>query len=442
MAYNHPATGTGANWQLNNLHTAMQYNSLGQPVVRTLATAVQSTADSSIDGFGRQRVAQPFTLFDAQLRYSKRSDLFDEATTGGGSTNYLINESSLELSVGTTSGDSAVRESKRVFPYQPGKSLQIFLTFVMNDGQTGLSQCAGFYDSQNGVFLSNEDGVNYIVKRSYVSGSVVDTKIAQADWNIDKLDGTTSSGINLDLTKAQILFMDLEWLGVGQVRVGFVIDGNFYFCHAFQHANILDSVYMTSAVLPIRYEIFNTAETVASSTMKQICSTVISEGGYDSAGPIYFVDNGTAGKVMATNGTFYPFLSIRLNSSRLNSVVVLRQLSMLVLSNQNVLFKLLLNADLSIGGTPVADGDWSTHSNGTVQYINHTATNHTFANGTELAGGWLSTDSGTAGIAQDNLFNFQLGRFLDGTSDVLTVVAAPTNNNVTASGLLGWSELI
>lgn len=427
---------------LSNLHNAMDFNSHGLPVVRTLATAQSSTTDASIDGFGRQRVAQPFTLFDAQLKYTKREDLFDEMLVGGASSNYLINESSLELTVGTASGDRAVRESKRVFPYQPGKSLQSMFSFVMDAGQTNLIQCVGVYDNQNGLFFMQKNGENYLVLRSFTTGVAVDTEIHQDNWNIDKLDGTTASTVNFDVTKAQILFLDMEWLGVGQVRAGFIIDGNYYFAHAFQHANILDKVYMTTAVLPVRYEISNIGETVASSTFKQICCTVISEGGYTNSGPTYFVENGTTGKTMASSGTFYPFLSIRLNSSRLNSVVVLRQLNMLILSNQNVLFKLLLNANLTISGSPVVDGNWSTHVNGTVQYINHAPTTHLFTGGTELAGGWLSTDSGTAGIDGNNLFAFQLGRFLNGTSDILTVVAAPTNNNVTASALLGWAELV
>ena len=444
MAYNHPYPPADDNnrYQINNLHQAMDYNASGQPVVRTLASSDNSTKNPQIDGFGRQRTADPFTLFDAQLKYTKRSDLFDESVTGNASTTYQINESTLDLEVTTTNGDHVIRETKRVFPYQPGKSLQTMMSFVMDAGQSGLTQCVGMYDTQNGVFFMNKDGVNYLVRRSYTTGVAVDEEIAQTNWNIDKLDGTTSSGIDLDITKAQILFLDVEWLGVGQVRMGFIINGNFYFAHAFQHANILDKVYMTTAVLPLRYEIQNTADTVASSTMKQICCTVISEGGYTNAGPTYFVDNGTTGKTMSTSGTFYPFISIRLNSSRLNSVVVLRQLNMLILSNQNVLFKLLLNPSLTISGSPVVDGNWSNHTNGTVQYINHAPTTHSFTGGTELAGGWLSTDSGTAGIDGNNLFAFQLGRFLNGTSDILTVVAAPTNNNVTASALLGWAELV
>lgn len=437
MSYNHPY-----NTHQNNLHHAMDYNAQGQPVIRTLTTQDASEKNPQIDGFGRQRVAEPFTLFDAQLKYTKRENLFDELLVGGASSNYLINESSLELTVGTASGDRAVRESKRVFPYQPGKSLQSMFSFVMDAGQTNLVQCVGLYDNQNGLFFMQKNGENYLVIRSFTTGVAVDTEIHQDNWNIDKLDGTTASNVDLDVTKAQILFLDMEWLGVGQVRVGFIIDGNYYFAHAFQHANILDKVYMTTAVLPVRYEIINIGETVASSTLKQICCTVISEGGYTNSGPTYFVDNGTTGKTMSTSGTFYPFISIRLHSSRINSVVVLRQLNMLILSNQNVLFKLLLNADLTISGSPVVDGNWLTHANGTVQYINHAPATHSFTGGTELAGGWLSTDSGTAGMDSSNLFAFQLGRFLNGTSDILTVVAAPTNNNVTASALLGWAELV
>lgn len=442
MSYNHPwPPEDNRNFQLNNLHQAMEYNAAGQPVIRTVATGANATSSAGIDAFGRQRVAQPFTLFDAQLKNSKRTDLFDEQLSGGGSTNYLVNESSLELSVGTNSGDSAVRESKNVFPYQPGKSLQILATFVMDAGQTGTTQCVGYYNDQNGMFFANKNGVNYIVKRSFISGVAVDTEVAQDDWNVDKLDGTTASGIDLDVTKAQILFMDLEWLGVGQVRMGFVVNGNFYLAHVFQHANIIDSVYMTTAVLPVRYEIFNTANTVASSTMKQICCTVISEGGYTPNVPINFVSNGVTGQNLGTLGTEYPLISIRLNSSNLDNVVVIRKLEMLILSNQNVLFKILRNPTVTLNGT-----SWQTHANGTVDYVLHDLNDgggnipDTVSGGSEITGGWLSTDSGTASIG-DGL-TIQLGRFLNGTSDIITVTAIPASNGVNVSALLGWSELI
>ena len=122
----------------------------------------------------------------------------------------------------------------------------------------------------------------YFVERSLSLGTTI--RVAQEDWNIDKLDGTGPSGITLNSSKAQILWMDIEWLGVGSVRIGFVIDGAFIHCHTFHHSNIIESTYITSGSLPLRYEIANTGITTSTSNLKQICSSVISEGGYNLNG--------------------------------------------------------------------------------------------------------------------------------------------------------------
>jgi hypothetical protein len=73
------------------------------------------------------------------------------------------------------------------------------------------------------MYFEIDDTTAYFVERSLSTGT--ETRVAQEDWNIDKLDGTGVSGITLDITKAQILWMDIEWLGLGTVRIGFVIDG-------------------------------------------------------------------------------------------------------------------------------------------------------------------------------------------------------------------------
>jgi len=87
--------------------------------------------------------------------------------------------------------------------------------------------------------------------------------------------------MTIDLTKSQIFWTDIEWLGVGSVRTGFILDGRYIICHIFNHANFLKYPYMTSAIGPVRYEITNTTGTAPASNLMQICSTVISEGGYD-----------------------------------------------------------------------------------------------------------------------------------------------------------------
>jgi hypothetical protein len=177
-----------------------------------------------------------------------------------------------------------IRQSKRVMSYEPGKSLLILNTFVMNAQESGLEQRVGTFDANNGIFFEDTGTGYQIVRRSYTSGSSVDDPIAQSAWNGDKLDGTGASGYTLDPTKATILFTDYEWLGMGSVRVGFVIDGKFITAHTFLNANNLDTVYMQTANLPIRYEIETTGTISGAAVLQQVCSSAIIEGGYAPAG--------------------------------------------------------------------------------------------------------------------------------------------------------------
>ena len=267
---------------LHRIENAMDYTAAGEPLLRVNNVGGVSYNDAgnisaSIDAFGRMRVSNPFTLFDGGLRYRDDSFRWDQADTGEGVSTFLPNESTVLMTV-AGNGDSAVRQSKQVFSYQPGKSLLTMATFVMNTPTAGLRQRVGYFGAQNGVYFE-VDGVNInLVIRKYTSGSVDDTseKIPRSQWNGDKMDGqggqSNISGVTLDVTKSHIFWCDVEWLGVGSVRCGFVINGQFIVCHIFHHANILDKVYMTTASLPVRYELTSTG---AAGTMRAICSTVI-----------------------------------------------------------------------------------------------------------------------------------------------------------------------
>jgi hypothetical protein len=236
-----------------------------------------SIGGTNLDAFGRLRVSQPYTLFDSQNRYAADPQ-FDTSTATGGAATHLSNESSVSMAVTTTSGSEVVRQTYRVFPYQPGKSLLLLATFKMDTAKTNLRQRVGYFNTDNGVFLEKSGtGVPRFFVRTSTSGSASDARyVDQTSWNGDKLDGTGTSGITLDLTTTHILFLDFEWLGVGSVRCGFVINGQFIVCHTFHNANIQTAVYMTTAILPVRYEITNTGTTASSSAMKQICSSVMS----------------------------------------------------------------------------------------------------------------------------------------------------------------------
>ena len=283
------------------------------------------------DAFGRLRVSNPYTLFDTQNRYYDHEQ-YSSSTSGTANVVYQANSSSFMCNVGTASGDSVLRETVRVFPYQPGKSLLVLSSFCFNSPKPNLRQRIGFFDADNGVFFEAVGSTLNMVIRSSSTGSIVEDRIPQSSWNGDPLDGTGPSGISLDVALTQIWYCDIEWLGVGSVRVGFVINGQYITCHTFNHANTPNTgttdnttTYMTTATLPLRCEITNTGTTGSPSMLRQICASVISEGGFQLSGS---GNPRAASHVIGTpvrlpnDASFKPVIAIRLKSTMLDAVVV------------------------------------------------------------------------------------------------------------------------
>ena len=401
-----------------------------------ISPAISYSNSPNIDAFGRLRVSTPFTLFDSSHRFADNG-LWSTATATSGTATFNTAQGLVDLAVTAASGSEVVRETTKIFSYQPGKSLLVLSTFVMSAAKTGLRQRVGYYGAANGYYLEQNDSTVSFVERSSVSGSLVDTPVAQASWNVDPLNGSGPSGITLDLTKAQILFMDLEWLGVGTVRIGFVIDGNFYVCHKFQHANIIASTYITTASLPLRYEITNTAATSGASTLKQICSTVLSEGGYELRGSQQAVGTPiTSPRTLTTAGTFYPIVSIRLKSTRLDAVVLATAISVIGNTAANYNWQ-VVNSGTTTGGSWVSAG-----TNSSVEY---NLTGSSFTGGRILASGFFTATANTSvsvDILRAALFNNQLERDgLTGTPNEFTVILAAGTNNETAFVSMDWEEI-
>ena len=390
----------------------------------------------NIDAFGRLRVSNPFTLFDSSHRFDD-NNLWSSALTTGGTATFNAAQGLMDLAVTAASGSEVIRETTKVFSYQPGKSLLVLSTFVMSPAKTNLRQRVGYYGTNNGYYLEQNNSSVSFVERSFVTGAVVNTPVAQASWNVDPLNGSGPSGITLDLTKAQILFMDLEWLGVGTVRIGFVIDGNFYVCHKFHHANIIASTYITTASLPLRYEITNTAATSGASTLKQICSTVLSEGGYELRGSQQAVGTPiTSPRTLTTAGTFYPIVSIRLKSTRLDAVVIATAISVIGNAAANYNWQ-VVSSGTTTGGSWVSAG-----TNSSVEY---NLTGSSFTGGRILASGFFTATASTSvsvDILRAALFNNQLERDgLTGTPYEFTVILAAGTNNETAFVSMDWEEI-
>jgi hypothetical protein len=406
----------------------------GQPISVTTDPGT-GTKSAALDAFGRLRVSNPLTLFDSSHRYHDNG-LWNTSTASGGTAVFNANQGLVDLSVTTTSGSLVYRETTKVFAYLPGKSLLVMTTFVMSEAKANLRQRVGYFGSSNGMYLEL-DGVGgnvlSLVERSSVSGSVTETKVSQNNWNYDKMNGAGPSGMTLDITKAQILWMDIEWLGLGTVRMGFVIDGKFILCHQFHHANLITSTYITTASLPLRYEIENTSTTASSSTLKQICSTVISEGGYELRGLQQAVNIPiTAPRSTSTAGTYYPIVSIRLKSSpnNLDGIVILTALSILGTGNG-----VNYNWRVVASGTTTA-GTWV--SAGTGSSVEYNITGTSFAGGRILASGYTNSSNqsrATIDILKEALFKFQLERntFTSTAFELTLVVASDGGGSIYAA---------
>ena len=314
--------------------------------------------------------------------------------------------------------------------------MTVFQTFVFNTAKTGLRQRVGYFSRHNGVYLQKSGSTVSIVRRTFTSGTIEEEVINQSNWNIDTLNGFGPSRITLDLSKAQIFFTEYEWLGVGSVKAGFAINGQFITVHQFNHANIINKVYMTTATLPLRYEIENIANTTSSSSLKQICATVLSNGGYDRHPEIWSASRATLFQNIGTS--FVPLAAVRLVAGRTDSVVTIAHLN--IATTTNNLFEWALLRNPSISG-----GSWVQNTPSQDTEYNVTATSLT--GGTVVRRGYL------AGSNQNNAatdieipvgFDHQIGRTNADTpvSDIYCLAIRTISGTGDAVGSIQWHELV
>lgn len=389
---------------------------------------------TNLDAFGRMRVSEPFTLFDSQNMYINGGQ-FSNVTANGGTYTYVSAESSHNMAVTTANGSSVITQSRFTQAYQPGKSLLFMGSFCFADRTAGCRQRVGYFTANNGVYFEADGEDLYLVIRSSASGSLQEERIAQTSWNTDTLktgSNPNPSGINLDPETTQIFWCDIEWLGVGNVRAGFVINGQFIVCHTFQHANQSGNttVYMTSATLNPRYEITNTANIAGARTMKQICSTVISEGGFSPSTKVNYVTNNTTVTRVGSANTLTALASIRLNPDYPDAVVLPSQIGVLLLDVRYGEFQLVQNAN-------IGNVTWSNVPNSVVQTVK---TSNVITDGNVVYQG-LSSSRDEVSIGEDVAKRLQLARDVNGNPETLTLCVAYTQTNADVLYKFGWQEL-
>lgn len=342
--------------------------------IEGLLTSIKTQGDTQLDGpprdaFSRLRVSDAVTLFDSSFEYGLDEDQMAVSTASGATATASTTSGVVTLNVSTTSGSTAIMQSRQYMRYQPGKSQMIVLTGLIGAAASGVTKRFGYFDDLNGIFLEQQGTSGlYWVRRDSTSGSVVDNAVAQDDWNIDPLDGTGPSGITLDVNDTQIVFIDLQWLGVGRVRCGFDIGGVVVYAHEFLNANNGQvRPYMKTANLPVRWWIQN-GDGGSGGSIGAICCTAISEGGFEDARGETFAASATTGRTVASRRAL---LSIRPKATLaglINRSQILPQDLSVVATGTNIITLIELVYNPTFTGTPT----WTSSSaESSVEYSVH-----------------------------------------------------------------------
>ena len=402
-------------------------NPFGNPVVTVDDDTVQHTATN------RRKVSNyEITNFNT-FQYTKDPLIWDEETTGTASSTLDPYETVVIMSVGSSTGDKIVRQTKRVTPYIPGRENEIIMQFHLQAQTAGVRQRAGLFDGVAGIYLE-DDGTNYnLVVRKTTSGGLVETRIARANWNGDKLDGTGGSGHTIDFSKFQTMAIEYNWF-TGHAEVKFIIDNYSHPAHQFEFNNAVDSVFTNSPFLPVRWELENTGGTAGTHAMSVGSFATLSESGIVPLGVKNTVSTPLTGVNVADANTFYPILSIRIRTDRIKGVVLPLEMQVAALDNAPIFYKVFLNPTLT-GATT-----WNSYSDTHIEFnIDATAV---VPSDYQITSGYISPNGQGQKITLNSESALQIGRENMGTtSEVITIAAASVSSNKDIYASISWIEV-
>ena len=400
--------------------------------------------EKNVDAFGRGRVSMPFTLGDYKHLYGLDPNFIDYSVNGGNVT-FQVNRACARLETTSNVSSRIVHQSKFYHHYMPGKSQVILSSFNFYSATANVTKRTGYYDDNDGIYLEQTgDGTLSWVVRSYVTGAPTERRVTQSNWSVDPCDGSGPSAFNIDITKTQLAWIDFQWLGVGRVRCGFVHDGEYVLTHEFNNSNNLANVYLSNPNLPIRCELQNTG-TTSGAYFDQICSTVMSEGGYVEAGIDWAVTNTPR---LLTSGTTSPIMAIRLKNTfrTYKNRIIVRMGNLNMFSDgENIKWRLL---KLPSSGNITANVWTSVDDDSGVEF-NTDAT--AFTDGDELDNGWVGAStqgsqkaggSPNSNIPSSAKKNYIVQNYDSTNSEIYLVVATNLGSQNTNVGIgMQWREI-
>ena len=300
---------------------------------------------STNTAFGQLSVAEPTNIIQLQFPYNINSRYCTTSVTGSGTATQA--NSMLVLQTGAAASSSATMTSKYYLHYQAGQGACGLFTAIYTTGVANSTQIAGIGDSVDGFFFGYNGTLFGILHRN----NSVDTWISQANWNVDKANGTTQSGINLDPTKGNVYKVQFQWLGFGNIN--FFIenknDGSLTLVHTIQYANSNTVPSLSNPTLPMMSQVINTTN-ATNLTMKHGSFSAYIEGlvsNIDERNNIGF------NKTVNTRTNILTLKNVTTYQSKSNKVIMYPDFISIYNSsgaNTDGLFTLILNTTL--GGSP------------------------------------------------------------------------------------------
>ena len=196
-----------------------------------------------VTAFGKLRVNEPRPLAIYDFSHGKLEDQFVNSREGVGvDVTWIENDGVVELSTTATNGDRVTHTSNLFHASSVGSgTLAIMGTRLGDTGKEFVIRNWGLFDANDGFFFQQNGTTLNIVHRTSVQGAINNYAISQANWNKDTLDGTggadNPSGMNLDVSKSNIYWIDYQHIGGGRVRYGVYYQGQRILCHEMNMEN-------------------------------------------------------------------------------------------------------------------------------------------------------------------------------------------------------------
>ncbi len=393
------------------------------------------------DSKGRLKVQTQETIFFNTFQYGKETDVWDESAVNGAAAVFDTSLSQIRMEVTNQVGSKVIRQTRNVQRYTPGRTQTIAFAVRLQTPVTGIRRRFGMFDGSDGFFFEDCGTVDPVTGQPQYACVVINSdgavptveRIYRKDWNYDKLDGTGPSGITADPQAQQLVVMDYEWYGAGQISFAFLIDGAPRVIHTINNGNRLQTPWCRTPFLPIRLEIENLTGVAGTHYMWQGSNSLLAEGSVEKLGIAESILTPLTGITLTDARVFYPVVSIRLKSAALTGIVLPTFFQAATEDNTSIFYKLIRNATVN--------GTWVDHPdpNAFTQY-NYTSTG-AITDGVDLQSGIIISGGGGTGIRVDSDTIYQIGRSNLGTvSDTITVAAASSTGNKSAIASMTWIE--